>query len=115
MITASFVNGSMKNIQQKRQTLEGLLQAALICPDISQSTSVQRHFTKVPYPPDNIPLVTPLVEGKIHTVLSRFESTGIAVVKPKQLINRAKCVFDELGMSGFLFLIREGYIPLDKY
>eukprot|EP00448_Togula_jolla_P008459 CAMPEP_0170612418 /NCGR_PEP_ID=MMETSP0224-20130122/23714_1 /TAXON_ID=285029 /ORGANISM="Togula jolla, Strain CCCM 725" /LENGTH=815 /DNA_ID=CAMNT_0010937923 /DNA_START=35 /DNA_END=2482 /DNA_ORIENTATION=+ len=123
-LTAIFVNGSLKNLENKRQQLEALLQASLFCPEVpadviaggssgaAAGTASTSRFHHVSFVYDVPAEAGEVIEEKLAQLVSSFEATfGMPVKETGKLISRTKHVLEELGMSAFYFALREGIIP----
>lgn len=109
-LTASYVNGSLKNLEQKRGQLETLLQASLFCPDVpthcvaggvagSGSTSKFRYVT---FQEDVSKEACSEAEKKLEALLGDFQNTVQMQVKEcRKLVTRTCHVLEELGISAF--------------
>ncbi|CAL1138448.1 unnamed protein product [Cladocopium goreaui] len=109
-LTASYVNGSLKNLEQKREQLETLLQASLFSPDVpahlvaggvagSGSTSKFRYVT---FQEDVSREACSEAEKKLDALLGDFQNTVQMQVKEcRKLVTRTCHVLEELGMAAF--------------
>ena len=78
-LTASFVGGALKGIEQKRQDLEKLLQASLFSPDLSGVALQHKEMTHCVYTPDKLRGMRELVRGKTELLLQEF--TGWLILR----------------------------------
>ena len=108
-LTASFVNGSLKGIEQKRGQLESLLNATIFCPDLPVET--QKTWTRIGFPRDSLSGYADLAETKVATLLEQIEMDGLHISDPSKVVSAAQHTLLETGMAGFLFYLREAIIP----
>ena len=71
-LTASFVGGALKGIEQKRQELEKLLQASLFSPDLSGVALQHKEMTQCVYTPGKLHGMQELARGKTELLLQEF-------------------------------------------
>jgi len=115
-LTASFINGSTRNIITKRHLLEELLQSKLYSPPTDLDDKKIAHsrdvtYEMVSYPITIMPRDEELVEEKMRPMFSVFESFNIPFDDPAKVVRRALKVLHELGMSGLILYLRHGIIP----
>lgn len=124
-LTASFVNGSLKSLEQKRQQIETLLQAKVFCPEVPASHAAGgsagsaasagasgNRFRLVAFDNVTLPDAQKLVEDKLGRLIKVCEASfGIRMKELGKLITRTAYVLEELGMSAFCFALREGVVP----
>jgi hypothetical protein len=111
-LTASFVNGSLTHIEAKRQQLEVLLQAQLFSPQLpEESPDEQTRFETIRWAEDSLPEgYKALVQQKLQILLEPLEQE-FAIPDRKKVNSRAEHVLLELGMTGFIFYLREAILP----
>ena len=111
-LTASFVNGSLTHIEDKRQQLEVLLQARLFSPQLPEEDPNERtRFETVRWTEDTLPEgYKALVQQKLQTLFEPLEQE-FAIPDRKKVNSRAEHVLLELGMTGFVFYLREAILP----
>lgn len=109
-LTASFVSGSIKQMDTKRQQLEALMHASIFSPDVPVESNPQ--FETVLYARERMNLdLDDFVRNKIEQLTRIFERETGLQVDMKKPIDHARHVLEELGMSAFLFLLFESYLP----
>eukprot|EP00927_Polykrikos_kofoidii_P015842 TRINITY_DN17096_c0_g2_i1.p1 TRINITY_DN17096_c0_g2~~TRINITY_DN17096_c0_g2_i1.p1 ORF type:complete len:1092 (+),score=207.80 TRINITY_DN17096_c0_g2_i1:83-3358(+) len=107
-LTASFVHGALKDIEKKRKTLEGLLQATIFCPDVEERPM---NFERVFYNETVLPAMSQEVENRVQALLSVAAGCGVPLKETKSVIRRGVTVFSELGLAGFIYYLRECVVP----
>jgi len=110
-LTASFVNGSLKNLEQKRQQLEALLQASLFCPDVpahlvaggaAGTSKSSSKFRYVDFDENVTKEACDEAEKKLEALLKDFEGTvQMPVKESRKMVKRTCHVLEELGMKAF--------------
>ena len=100
-LTASFINGNLRDMEQKRRTLEALLLSTLICPEVPQKLSDDR-FKYVRWNQMNdkgasMQAVENHVERTTHHVGNIKETSKV--------VKRCTHVYEELGSEALLFYI----------
>jgi len=119
-LTASFVNGALKNVEQKRKDLETLLQSSLFCPDVPEEFAAggaagslsKEKFQTVNWLDDIPANCAELVSAKLTTLLDRFQAAYRMPVKDlKKTVNQTRHVFEELGMTAFCCALRDCIVP----
>jgi endoribonuclease Dicer len=110
-LTASFVNGSLKNINKKRQALESLMHSTLFAPDV-EDTLTEESFVSVNWS------VKSAMARQIEAVEAHIsEATDdIAIKDVRRIISRCAHVFTELGSSPLMFYMEKVVVQqiLDK-
>jgi ERCC4-related helicase len=101
-LTASFVNGSLRDIEKKRKDLEALLQSTIICPNVESKLAGNDKFRRVHWQQNaNI--------DKHKEAISTHVENAIDAVGPvkeiTKVINRCIHVFEELGLSALEFYV----------
>lgn len=115
-LTASFINGSIRNINTKRHMLEELLQSTLYSPPTHLDCEKTKHlrtvtYETVLYPRTIGPRHEELVEEKMNYMLGAFAPFNIRFDEPRKIVSRAVHVLNELGMTGLILYLRHGIIP----
>lgn len=111
-LTASFVNGSLKNLEKKRRDLEALMQSEILCPDTTNKIPSKVQFHEVPWLCEDI-------EEHIEIISRHVEESIRRVGRIKEIekvINRCVHIFEELGRSAMLYFVRNVIVRqiLDK-
>eukprot|EP00929_Paragymnodinium_shiwhaense_P065753 TRINITY_DN32946_c1_g1_i4.p1 TRINITY_DN32946_c1_g1~~TRINITY_DN32946_c1_g1_i4.p1 ORF type:complete len:1025 (-),score=291.04 TRINITY_DN32946_c1_g1_i4:393-3467(-) len=107
-LTASFVHGSLKGIEKKRQDLEALLQSHIFCPDVEERAM---DFERIDYLETVSPDMVQVVENKTNCLLDIAERCGVPLKDKHNPVRRGVHVFSELGMSAFIYFLRECVAP----
>eukprot|EP00435_Cladocopium_sp_Y103_P008406 s1067_g2.t1 len=109
----NYENGSLKNLEQKREQLETLLQASLFCPDVpdhlvaggaaGSSTGLSTSkFRYVTFQEDVSREACSEAEKNLEALLGDFQNTVQMQVKEcRKLVTRTCHVLEELGMAAF--------------
>lgn len=101
-LTASFVNGSMKNIEKKRRQLETLLLSTIICPDVQVQIGGDERFESVEWSKAaNTDKHMEAIETHVEAAVQHLG--GIAEVS--KVIRNCAHVFEELGCDALMFYI----------
>jgi len=109
-LTASFVNGSMKDIIKKREKLEVLMQANLISPNIDAETTMSRQFIRIIVPYEDLATMESLVSRFVMTIFRNILKNVILQIEVEKWTVRAKIVFAGTGGEGLLFWLKEGIL-----
>jgi len=100
-LTASFVNGNLKNIEQKRRNIESLLLSTLHCPDVEQRITEDRfcsvHWAKAKDADKQCQAIEDHVEIAINHVGN--------IKELRKVVRRCIHVFEELGYDALMFYI----------
>ena len=107
-LTASFVNGSLKNIIEQRKKLETLLQSNIISPIIPENTAVSDklfHNVRIPY--ENLLPYEEYIKQYTNQILSTIPSHLFDDKEKNRWILRAVVVFHGLGIDGLIFWLKE--------
>lgn len=101
-LTASFVNGAVKNLIEKRHKLEELLQAELYSPALTaaEQETVSRdkvQYEQVFYAQEVLPRYRELVERKLTELFGLFDRFTVRIREPQKTVNSALHVFEQLG------------------
>lgn len=108
-MTASFVNGKMKDIMKKRSDLEALFNGNLIAPVIEEdATESEKSYVRVNVPHEDLSSYEPFVRPMIDAVLKvigrdlgkEYDKWGY----------RGVALFEELGFLGLRFWLKEGIL-----
>ncbi|KAL7532128.1 hypothetical protein ACHAXR_004449 [Thalassiosira sp. AJA248-18] len=101
-LTASFVNGSMKNIIKKRNALESLMNSTIFAPKVD-STLKEESYVSVNW------LINPSTARQIEVVGDHVSkaTNRIAVKDVKRVISRSTHVFAELGLTPLMFYMEK--------
>ncbi|CAJ1441340.1 unnamed protein product [Effrenium voratum] len=116
-LTASFVNGSLKNLEQKRQQIEALLQSKIFCPEVPSHLAAggsedSSKFRYVDFPEDVPASACQAAEEALANLLKDFEATvGLPVKDAGKLLKRSSHVLEELGVEAFQFALRHCIAP----
>lgn len=108
-LTASFVHGSLKDIEKKRRDLEGLMQATIFCPDVEERKTdfLQVNFSELK--------ATPAVEDAVDRALAPFLQPLVTAKLPleeqEKVSGRGVHVITELGVVGFKIYLRDCVLP----
>eukprot|EP00978_Attheya_sp_CCMP212_P031366 scaffold118224_cov58-Attheya_sp.AAC.2 len=92
-LTASIINGNLKNMERKRKTLEALLQSTIICPIIESNLTIN-DFTTVPWEPSRDQKQK--IEAIDKHVKEALNNIG-GIKEIQKLVNKCSHVFKELG------------------
>jgi hypothetical protein len=110
-LTASFVNGSMKDILKKRASLEALFNGNVICPvlDADAINAIgDKEYLQVHAPFEDLGgyerYVRPVIESVLRPVARDLGADFTKWVK------RGMTVFQELGFVGLRFWLKEGIL-----
>jgi len=109
-LTASFVNGSMKDIIKKREKLEVLMQANLISPDVDAETTSNRQFIRIIVPYEDVSSLESLVSRFVATIFRTVLKNVILQFEVEKWTMRSKIVFAGTGGEGLLFWLKEGIL-----
>jgi hypothetical protein len=110
-LTGSFNNGSVKQLQRKRQALEEVLTAQIFCPDMQDFEATQsKTFTTVSYVSRDCHSVIEFIEKETRLILSRFKGRLRDKSEAKKILGAAVDVFQNLGLRGFVYFMREGVL-----
>lgn len=107
-LTASFVHGSLSNIEKKRQDLEGLFQATIFSPSVDERPV---KFERVSYHSVISPAMKDIVESKIQQILQIAENYEVPLSETRNVIRRGIHVFQELGAFAFVYFLGECVAP----
>mmetsp|Transcript_87212 Transcript_87212/g.182516 ORF Transcript_87212/g.182516 Transcript_87212/m.182516 type:complete len:833 (-) Transcript_87212:565-3063(-) len=107
-LTASFVNGGLKGIDQKRQDIEGLLQAQIFCPEVEERAM---EFHRITYDVDFSQDDEEMVRNSTQVLIKLLEEAGLPVKEANKAVSRAVHVFGELGREAFLYYLEECVAP----
>uniref|UniRef100_A0A7S1AC91 RNA helicase n=1 Tax=Noctiluca scintillans TaxID=2966 RepID=A0A7S1AC91_NOCSC len=107
-LTASFVHGSLKDVEKKRRNLEGLLQCRLFCPDVEERPM---DFQRVSYMLTVQPEMERVVQNKIEALLQVAERAGVPLNGCGDVVRRGVHVFSELGLSAFIYFLSDCVAP----
>ncbi|CAJ1352882.1 unnamed protein product [Effrenium voratum] len=116
-LTASFVNGSLKNLEQKRQQIEALLQSKIFCPEVPSHLAAggsedSSKFRYVDFPEDVPASACQAAEEALANLLKDFEATvGLPVKDAGKLLKRSSHVLEELGVEAFQFALQHCIAP----
>ena len=100
-LTASFVNGSLQNIERKRQALEMLMLSTIFCPDVKSKFSGD-NFKTVHWE------MNQFIDRHKEVIGSHVEAVVQNVGKVKDLekvIKRCSHVFEELGFDALQYYV----------
>lgn len=97
-LTASFLNGSISNLVQKRRKLESLMLSTIICPDVSAHAQ-QVSFHQVRWLPDRADFT--VVQKHLDNALVKIGT----VKEIKKVVSRCRHVADELGKNALFSYI----------
>ena len=101
-LTASFINGALKNIDKKRKQLEALLQSTIVCPDVSSMLSDSDKFRHVQWNRDeNLDKHKEAIESHVQRAINSIKP----VKDVQKLLKRCIHVFQELGLNALEFYI----------
>ena len=107
-LTASFNNGSAKNILKKRSDLESLFNANLIAPIVDDTSVKDKNFFPIRYPVEDLSLFEQSVKPIIEVILRPIE---MEIGKDfNSWVKRGFDLFVELGLEGLRFWLREGLV-----
>jgi ERCC4-related helicase len=114
-LTASFVNGSLAKIENKRKKLEILMQANIFCPCVTTcDIEDEREYHNVPVSWGH--MIFNIHEDGVKQFTSRvFESVPlfcqmINIHVRDKWIARGWMIFQTLGSDGFYYWLREGIV-----
>ena len=99
-LTASFVNGSLKNIEKKRRLLEALMLSTIFCPNVTPKTT-GNNFHHIQWDKsfdDND--VKEVIEEYVEEAVD-----GIPINDISKVVKRCIHVFDHLGRDAVMFYI----------
>lgn len=107
-LTASFVNGSMKNIVEKRSALESLFNAAMFAPKLPETVYKDKSYFKVDVQFEDLTSfrgsVIPIIEAVLSAVTTELGRDY------EKWVNRGYALFTEMGLDGLRFWLREGIV-----
>ena len=107
-LTASFNNGSEKNILRKRSDLESLFNANLIAPIVDDTSVKDKFFFPIKYPEEDLNLFELSIKPIIESILRPIE---FEIGKDfNSWVKRGFDLFVELGLEGLRFWLREGLV-----
>jgi endoribonuclease Dicer len=102
-LTASFVNGSLNNMEKKRRQLEALMLSTIFCPNVEpKTTDTNFHYIQWDKRFD---------DGDVREFIEKYveEATcSIPVKDISKVVKRCTHVFDQLGRDAVLFYIDKG-------
>ena len=102
-LTASFINGSLKNMEKKRRNLEALMLSTIFCPEVPAKFK-DDNFVYVKWKRDAD------IETEKHIIQKHVED-AVAHVKGikevEKIVRRCVHVFGELGAEALFFYIDE--------
>jgi hypothetical protein len=106
-LTASFVNGSLKNVSTKRQKLEALMLSTIICPNVTSRLAAE-HFTQISSTGKNArdAVITRRQEEAIGLHVGQAIATVANVKEITKVISRCSHVFKELGSEALKHYIQ---------
>ena len=100
-LTASFVNGNLRNMNKKRRDLEALLQSTIFCPKVKEKLANDK-FIYVPWKRDE-------AADRHKQAIQRHVERAIAHMPPlkdaTKLINRCAHVFEQLGTCSLFYYV----------
>lgn len=100
-LTASFVNGNLRNMEKKRRDIESLLQSTIFCPNVKAKLEDDR-FIYVPWKRNkNADIHKQAIEKHVENAVNQ---TG-RVKDVRKIINRCSHVFEQLGTGALFFYI----------
>jgi hypothetical protein len=106
-LTASFNNGSMRDVIQKRQELEEVLTASMFCPDVTEFLATRHKTYRTVYfdgtPPD--PSAVLCIEQKTTELLAPHRAW---LLDTRKVVATAVAVFTNIGLAGYHYYVREG-------
>ena len=105
-LTASFINGALKEMEKKRAKLETLLQSNLICPPVAAHLESDRFIRVTWVHGGNLANQTDVIEARVRELI-KFVSTRPTgpVQEVKKVVSRCTHVFEELGSAALYFYI----------
>ena len=100
-LTASFINGSMKNIEKKRREIETLLLSTIICPDVKNRIDDDR-FKFISWSKARDAAVHKIaIENHVTRAVQHVE----AIKEITKAVRNCTHVFEELGCDALVFYI----------
>ena len=100
-LTASFINGNLRDMEQKRRTLEALLLSTLICPDVPQKITDDRfkyvRWNKI----NDNGVCLQAIEDHVERVTNHVGN----IKETSKVVRRCTHVYEELGSEALLFYI----------
>ncbi|KAL7560687.1 hypothetical protein ACA910_021424 [Epithemia clementina (nom. ined.)] len=103
-LTASFVNGSLKNMEKKRKDLEALMTSTIFCPDIKSRLN-DESFHSVEWIPDQFD-----TERKKNAIATHLDITSknlepLQIKDMQKVDSRSAHVFFELGSASLFHYV----------
>jgi len=109
-LTASFINGSLKNMLEKRRKLETLLQSNIISPDVTDVSTENKTFHAVNVPIELLQEFKDAVIGLVKQSLDTIPESLIEAKEKKRWTERGWVVFEGLGTEGLVYWLQEGIL-----
>jgi endoribonuclease Dicer len=111
-LTASFVNGSMKNIEGKRKTLEELMCSQIFAPNVSEYMKL-KNFNEVLY--DNVEIDEDVTISFVSEILDDLISSFNDILSfnknnIKKVVRWGTHVLTQLGLQGFIYFITNSLV-----
>jgi len=109
-LTASFVNGSLNQIIEKRKTLEMLMQANIISPFIPEEIITQKNYNNIFYKKQDFNMYYNEINNTVNNLLSSLSSSIFDSYEIQKWQSRSIYVFDNLGLLGINFFLEVSII-----
>jgi endoribonuclease Dicer len=100
-LTASIVNGSLRNMEKKRRDLEKLLLSTIYCPNVKHTISDDRFYFVDWERTNNVDQQKLALEGHVEATLERVGP----IKEIKKVVSRCSHVFTELGLPALFYYI----------
>jgi endoribonuclease Dicer len=99
-LTASFINGSLKNMHRKRQALESVMYSAIMSPVVDEKLTDESYI-------QILWAASPVLRQQMDSVTSHVSAaTSHIVIKDvRKVVTRCTHVFGELGSTALLFYL----------
>lgn len=100
-LTASFINGNLRNMENKRQALEALMLSTIFCPTVEQRIADDRFMYVTWERGSGVEQEEEAIASHVEDALERVG----AIKEIKKIVSRCLHVFVELGMNALFFYI----------
>ena len=105
-LTATFINGALKEMEKKRAKLETLLQSTLICPHVTTHFESDRFIRVTWVHGGALTNQNDAIEARVRELIESVSTRPTGPVRAvKKVVSRCTVVFEELGSVALYFYI----------